>query len=79
MANTYTVSTETVMGNMRVQVGTLTMTDGSGGDAVDTGMNQVIFAADNSTTQAHISHTTGSILATTAASGAALDVIVFGQ
>lgn len=78
MANTFTVSDQTVMGSWRVLQGTLTMTDGSGGAAAATGLQRVIFAADNSVTQAHISHTAGTILATTAASGAALDVIVFG-
>ena len=76
MANTYTVTDETVMGSWRVQKGTLTMTDGAAGSAVDTGMDRIISAPD--TQSGHISYSGGDIIATTASSGDAFDVIVFG-
>lgn len=79
MANSFTLSNQTVCGSWRVYQGTLTMGDSSTGLIVPTGMNRVIFACDNSTVQAHISHTAGGIIATTATSGATFDVIIFGQ
>lgn len=78
MANTFALAEQTVMGSWRVLKGTLTMTDGAAGTVAQTGLNRVIFAVDNSTTQAHISHTAGGILPTTAASGISMEVVVFG-
>jgi hypothetical protein len=79
MSNSFALTDQTVMGSYRVLVGTLTMGDGAGGDAVATGLQNVLFAVDNSTTQAHISHTAGAILPTTAASGASIEVMIFGR
>lgn len=78
MANTFVINDQTVMGSWRALSGTLTMTDGAAGSTADTGLHRIMFAADNSDTQAHISHTAGAIIATTAASGVALDVFILG-
>jgi hypothetical protein len=70
------------MGDLRVQIGTLTMSDGSGGSSVSTGMNYIFYANAMTTdiTRATINHTTnGYISVTTATSGMTFQVIVFGQ
>lgn len=69
---------ETVMGSWRVIRGTLTLTDGSAGDDVDTGMNHVIAAFSNESATERLTHSAANINAITAASGAAIDVVVLG-
>ncbi len=69
MANTFTASRggPVVMGNKRVVVGLLTMTDGVGGGAVDTGLNWVdTVMMTPSTANTNV----GGMLKNTAASGA---------
>lgn len=89
MANSYTVNNETVFGTWRVQEGTLTLTDGANDGSstylADTGMHNIIFAVENSTTPCRITHTGGNIGASSAGSGStitsgsALKVLVFGK
>lgn len=78
MANTFTVSHDDVFGACRVRMGTLTMTDGAAGSSANVGFNNIYFAVDNSSTQAKISATGGSIIACTAASGATFKVMILG-
>jgi len=78
MANTFTVNHQTVCGSWRAVVGTLTMDDGSAGDAANTGFHNIFTAIDNSAVQAKISHTAGAIIACTAASAAVYEVTIFG-
>jgi hypothetical protein len=79
MANTFTVSHDDVFGATRIRIGTLTMTDGAAGSSASVGFNSILFAVDNSATQANISHTGGKIIACTAASGATFQVMVVGR
>jgi hypothetical protein len=78
MASTFAKTEETVMGSWRVMRGTLTCTDGAAGDDADSGFNRVI--ALFSPALVGLTHTAGGgkINALTAASGATVDVIVFG-
>lgn len=79
MANTFTVTEHISLGSKRAVVGTLTMTDGDAGSSANAGFNRIIFAVDNSSTQAKISHTGGSIIACTAASAATYQVFIVGE
>lgn len=79
MSNTFTKTDESVMGNMRVMFGTLTMGDGNGGALAGTGMNRVISVQGTSSQMSRLTHTGGGIGACTAASGASYQVVVFGQ
>ena len=47
MANTFTAETECVMGNTRVRFGILTMTDGSAGSSVASGLDSIYNALLN--------------------------------
>lgn len=52
MANTYTASHEGVFGNLRYRFGTLTMTDGSAGSSVASGLELIAMAQINPKTAA---------------------------
>lgn len=88
MANTFTCTTEGIMGNLRVRIGTLTLTDGAGDGSTThlatTGMNNIVFAAENSATPCRLTYSGGYLGASSAGtgaslgSGAAMQVIIFG-
>lgn len=96
MANTFTVDVrgETVFGDQRVRMGTLTMTDGGGGSSVASGFGFITKATVNlktkSTTAPHYladdvvdivinSNVNGDFKVPSAVSGAAYDVVVYGR
>lgn len=80
MANSFTVSKETVFGDTRILFGTLVCGDGEG-TAIATGLNYVYWMGLTSSQMARATcnHTTnGSVQVCTAGSGASYSVMIVG-
>lgn len=90
MANTFTADFECNMGNTRMRAGTLTMTDGSAGSSVASGMDLIYGAVMNpktansfsqypATVLAINSNVKGDLKAVSAGSGDTYHVMVWGS
>lgn len=81
MASTFTVTKESVCSDMRVRIGTLTMTDGDAAAAIPSGLNYIygVFFTSSSMTKATINAgTNGYFSVTTATSGATYNCMILG-
>jgi hypothetical protein len=85
MANSFTVTKESVFGDLRVRIGTLLLADGGmdgSGASVPSGLNYVYFMGFTSSamTRATLNCTAnGNVNVTSGASGISYNVMILGQ